>query len=76
MPNVEAASAAFESNYHNLLSIVLKRMELELHYHHPGDLEKLEPDLVELFQEFGKLLRVVYRHNLTDVLLREAVWYS
>jgi methanogenic corrinoid protein MtbC1 len=76
MPNGDAASAAFESNYHNLLSIVLKRMELELHYHHPGDLEKLEPDLVELFQEFGKLLRVVYRHNLTDVLLREAVWYS
>lgn len=76
MPGFQSASELFESNYNNLLALVLKRMEVELQYHKRSDLKKLEADLIEQLTEFGELLRVVYRYNLTNILPYEAAWYA
>jgi len=76
MTNLKSASNLFESNYNNLIALVLKRMEVEMQYHHRGDLKQLEPDLLEQFREFGELLRVVYRYDLKDILPDEAAWYT
>ncbi len=76
MSDLKSAYTLFESNYNNLLALVLKRMEVEMQYHNRDDLKQLEPDLLEQFREFGELLRVVYRYDLTDILPDEAAWYA
>ncbi len=76
MPDLRDASALFESNYNQLLALVLRRMAIEMQYHPSGELKPLEADLIEQFREFGELLRVVYRYDLTDVLAQEAAWYA
>jgi methanogenic corrinoid protein MtbC1 len=76
MSDLKSASNLFESNYNNLIALVLKRMEVEMQSHARIDLRKLEPDLVEQFREFGELLRVIYRYELTDILPDEAAWYA
>lgn len=76
MSNLQSASNFFESNYNNLIALVLKRMEVELQYHNRADLKKLEFDLLDQFREFGELLRVVYRYNLINILPHEAAWFA
>jgi methanogenic corrinoid protein MtbC1 len=69
-------ASAFEAHFDRLVAVVHQRMEIEWRAHRRRDLEKLEPDLLELLREFGALLRVVYRHSLTGVLREEAGWYA
>lgn len=76
MSNLLSTSALFERNYNNLLALVLKRMEVEMQYHPFGALKSLESDLIEQFREFGELLRVIYRYDLTNILPQEAAWYA
>ncbi|GAK55583.1 cobalamin B12-binding domain protein [Candidatus Vecturithrix granuli] len=76
MTNLQSVSEVFERNYNNLIAIVQQRMELELQFHRRGDLQQLEPDLLELLREFGELLRVVYHYNVTNLLPHEAAWYA
>jgi len=76
MPDLKTAYSLFESNYDNLLALVSKRMEVEMQYHYQSDIKQLKPDLFDQFREFGELLRVVYRYDLTDILPEEAAWYA
>lgn len=76
MSDLKTAYSLFESNYNNLLALVLKRMEVEMQYHNRDDLKQLEPDLLDQFREFGELLRVVYHYDLTAILPNEAAWYA
>jgi hypothetical protein len=69
-------TAVFERDFDRLLSIVHERLEIQWRFHQRVDLERLEPDLAGLMREFGALLRVVYRYNLTDALAPEAAWYA
>lgn len=70
------ATAIFERDFDRLLAIVHERLEVQWRFHRRVDLARLEPDLMELRREFGSLLRVVYRYNLTDALAPEAAWYA
>jgi MerR family transcriptional regulator, light-induced transcriptional regulator len=72
----DSASRLFAAEFANLSAVVHKRLELECHYHQRPD---LEPGVHHLFQyamEFGRLLQVVYRHQLFDSLREEAQWYA
>ena len=76
MSNPTTASAAFESSFSRLMALVQQRVELEWQFHQRNDLRPLQSDLLELIQEFGALLRVVYRYDLNQALMQEAVWYA
>jgi methanogenic corrinoid protein MtbC1 len=76
MPNLQSAADLFESNYNNLIALVMQRMVVELQYHRRSDLTKLEQDLLERLREFGELLHVIYRHDLINILRHEAAWYA
>jgi len=68
--------AAFEQHFDQLTALVLERLGIELHFRPRGDLDQMEPDLLELVREFGLLLRVVYRYDLVEALAREVLWYA
>ncbi|NLF69915.1 MAG: hypothetical protein GX575_12790 [Candidatus Anammoximicrobium sp.] len=68
--------AAFERDFERLFAIVHERVEIQWRFHRRADLEQLGPDLTGLLREFGALLRVVYRYDLTDALASEAAWYA
>lgn len=70
------SSHLFESEYPKLSAMVQKRLELEWHYHQRSDLEPAGYHLFQYALEFGRLLKVVYRHQLTEALHEEAFWYA
>ncbi|MBN2272079.1 MAG: B12-binding domain-containing protein [Sedimentisphaerales bacterium] len=71
-----SASHLFSSEFGNLLALVLKRMELEWHYHQRPDLERVDQQLLQYAIEFGQLLNVVYRYELLSALREECKWYA
>ena len=71
-----SASQLFSSEFGNLSALVLKRLELEWHYHHRPDLERADQQLLEYAIEFGRLLNVVYRYQLLSALREECKWYA
>ncbi len=72
----DAASRLFASEFGELSAVVLKRLELEWRYHHRPDLAKEDRQLLQYALEFGRLLKVVYRHRLFAVLHEESRWYA
>jgi methanogenic corrinoid protein MtbC1 len=72
----DAASHLFASEFGNLSAVVLKRLELEWHYHQRPDLAKADQQLLQYALEFGRLLKVVYRHRLFSILRDESQWYA
>jgi methanogenic corrinoid protein MtbC1 len=71
-----SASALFASEFRNLSAIVLKRLELEWHYHHRPHLALVDRQLLDYALEFGRLLDVVFRHGLFAALREESAWYA
>jgi methanogenic corrinoid protein MtbC1 len=72
----DAASHLFASQFADLSAVVLKRLELEWRYHRRPDLAKADQQLLQYALEFGRLLKVVYRHRLFAILHEEAQWYT
>jgi methanogenic corrinoid protein MtbC1 len=72
----EPASHLFISEFGNLSAVVLKRLELEWRYHKRPDLAKADQQILQNALEFGRLLKVVYRHHLFSVLHEESQWYA
>ncbi|HDR15490.1 MAG TPA: hypothetical protein ENN79_08460 [Desulfobacteraceae bacterium] len=70
-----SGSRLFSSEFGNLSALVLKRLELEWHYHQRPDLERTDQHLLQYAIEFGRLLNVVYRHHLFPALREESKWY-
>ncbi|MBM9535859.1 cobalamin B12-binding domain-containing protein [Desulfobulbus alkaliphilus] len=56
--------------------MVLKRLELEWHYHQRPDLEQADQQLLQYAIEFGRLLNVVYRWHFFPALREECIWYA
>ncbi len=71
-----SASQLFSAEFGNLSALVLKRLELEWHYHQRTDLERADQQLLQYAMEFGRLLNVVYRHQLFSALREECAWYA
>jgi len=71
-----AAAQLFSSELANLSALVLKRLQLECHYHQRPDLERADQQLLQHAMEFGRLLTVVYRHNLFPALREECAWHA
>jgi len=69
-------SVIFEEYYDRLMALARQRMEIEWSAHRLGHLEKVQSDLLELHREFGSLLRVVFRHGLSEALHQEVGWYA
>jgi methanogenic corrinoid protein MtbC1 len=78
MTNVlsDSASRLFSSEFGNLSAVVLKRLELEWRYHQRPDLARVDQQLLQYALEFGRLLKVVYRHRLFSDLREESQWYA
>lgn len=76
MSQSKAAVDAFDHHFSHLTALVRERLEVEWQFHRRADFKQMEPDLLELVREFGALLRVVYRYDLTDALKKEASWYA
>jgi methanogenic corrinoid protein MtbC1 len=72
----DAASNLFASEFGDLSAVVLKRLELEWRYHRRPDLAKPGQQLLQYALEFGRLLKVVYRHRLFSILHEECQWYA
>lgn len=71
-----SASQLFSSEFGNLSALVLKRLELEWHYHQRQDLGRSDQQLLHYAIEFGRLLNVVYRYRLFSALQEECKWYA
>ena len=71
-----SSSQLFSSEFGNLSALVLKRLELEWHYHQRPDLERVYQQLLHYAIEFGLLLNVVYRYHLFSALWEECTWYA
>lgn len=71
-----SASRLFASEFGNLSALVLKRLELEWHYHQRPDLALADQQLLQYAIEFGRLLNVVYRYDLFSTLQEECKWYA
>ena len=71
----DSASALFESEHSALFAVVEKRIQLEEQFHLSRNLNKAGMHLVDYAVNFGRLLRVVYRHDLTEALRKEFAWY-
>ncbi len=67
----DAAAGLFTSSSRSL-AVVLKRLELEWRYHHRPDLAEADRQLLQYALEFGRLLKVVYRHRLFSGLREES----
>jgi methanogenic corrinoid protein MtbC1 len=72
----DAAAGLFASEFENLSAVVLRRLELEWRYHHRLDLANADRQLLQYALEFGRLLKVVYRHRLFSELSEESQWYA
>jgi len=72
----DTASDLFASEFGDLSAVVLKRLELEWRYHQRPDLAKADQQLLQYALEFGRLLKVVYRHRLFSILHEESRWYA
>ena len=72
----DSAFIEFERAFDQVLAVVHRRLEIEWTSHRRGDLRRLEADLLEMVREFGALLRVVYRYDLTSALREEVGWYA
>lgn len=71
-----SASQLFSSEFGNLSALVLKRLELEWHYHQRPDLGRADQQLLLYAIEFGRLLHVGYRHHLFSALREECKWFA
>ena len=72
----DSAFIEFERAFDQVLAVVHRRLEIEWTSHRRGDLRRLEVDLLEMVREFGALLRVVYRYDLTSALREEVGSYA
>lgn len=78
MPHTVSQNAArlFASESGNLSALVLKRLEIESHYHHRPDLAGPGQPLALAALEFGRLLNVVYRYGLFEAFREECAWFA
>jgi len=51
-------------------------LELEWHFHQRPDLARANQQLLQYALEFGRLLKVVYRHRLFSDLREQSRWYA
>ncbi len=72
----DAASNIFADEFAALLAMVQQRIQLEWRYHPGRELKSAGFHLLDYAEEFGKLLRIVYRHRLFAALREEASWYA
>ena len=72
----DAAAELFASEFEHLLAVVLRRLELEWQYRHRLDPAEVDRRLLQYALEFGRLLKVVYRHRLFSALREESRWYA
>jgi methanogenic corrinoid protein MtbC1 len=73
----ESASHLFRTEFPQLSALVQKRLEVEWRYHRRSDAAGTVPqDLLEYADDFGRMLKVAYRHSLLDALREEANWYA
>ncbi len=73
---MEKSSNQFESSYSRLQSVVQERLKIEWRYHRRPDIGRMESELNDLMNEYGELLRVVYRYGLVNELMNESKWYA
>lgn len=73
----ESASHLFTMEFQQLRALVQKRIEVEWRYHRRLDGTGIGlPALFEYADNFGQMLRVVYRYSLLEALRDEANWYA
>jgi hypothetical protein len=72
----ENAARLFDAEFNNLSALVLKRLEIESHYHHRPDLDGPGRQQAQSSVEFGRLLNVVYRFGLCGALREECAWFA
>jgi len=73
----ESAWRLFTTEFQQLSSLVQKRIEVQWHYHRRSDGPGLGlEDLLAYADEFGRMLKVVYRYSLMDALREETKWYA
>uniref|UniRef100_A0A7C4VRA6 B12-binding domain-containing protein n=1 Tax=Desulfatirhabdium butyrativorans TaxID=340467 RepID=A0A7C4VRA6_9BACT len=73
----EPASRLFTTEFSQLSALVQKRLDVEWHYHQRSNLAgPVLQELIEYADDFGRMLKVVFRHSLLDALRQEAEWYA
>ncbi len=72
----DAASNIFIEEFAPLLAMVQQRIQMEWRYHPGRELKSAGFHLLDYAEQFGKLLRVVYRHRLFAALREETAWYA
>ena len=76
-PLSESASRLFATECHQLSALVQRRIEVEWHYHRRSEDTGIGlPALFEYADNFGRMLKVVYRYSLLDAFREEANWYA
>ena len=70
----DSACAHLIREFERLCALAGERVRVEWSHHQRQDLRRLSRELSETVIEFGRLLRVVFRHGLTDALRDEAAW--
>lgn len=72
----DAAARVFASEFESLSAVVLRRLETEWRYHPDLNAAAADRQLLQYALEFGRLLKVVYRHRLFSSLHEESQWYA
>lgn len=73
----ESASRLFTTEFQQLSALVQKRVEVEWQYHQRSNDTGIGlPELLAYADNFGKMLKVVYRYSLLNALQEEAKWYA
>jgi len=73
-PPGDSAYAHFVREFDRLAALAGERLRVEWSHHQREDLRRLSRELSENAIEFGRLLRVVFRHGLIAALHDEAAW--
>lgn len=73
----ESAARVFTTEFPQLSALVQKRIELEWQYHQRSNDTGIGlSELLTYADDFGKMLKVVYRYSLLNALQEEAKWYA
>jgi methanogenic corrinoid protein MtbC1 len=71
-----AAFRLFVEHYDHLLALVRQRLTVFWQFQQEGEPQPSASELLDYSQEFGRLLRVVFRYQLLDALQEETAWYA
>lgn len=71
-----AALRLFVEHFDHLLALVRQRFTVFWQFQQEGEPQPSASELLDYAQEFGYLLRVVFRYQLLDALQEEAAWYA